>query len=29
VSPVKPGDVLRGKCDQVGELEIKVRAHQA
>jgi 2-keto-4-pentenoate hydratase/2-oxohepta-3-ene-1,7-dioic acid hydratase in catechol pathway len=29
VSPVKPGDVLRGKCDQVGEFEIKVRAHQA
>jgi 2,4-didehydro-3-deoxy-L-rhamnonate hydrolase len=29
VSPVKPGDVLRGKCDQVGEFEIAVRAHQA
>ena len=29
VSPVKPGDVLRGKCDQIGEFEIKVRAHQA
>jgi 2,4-didehydro-3-deoxy-L-rhamnonate hydrolase len=29
VSPVKPGDVLRGKCDQVGEFEITVRAHQA
>jgi 2,4-diketo-3-deoxy-L-fuconate hydrolase len=29
VSPVKPGDVLRGKCDQVGEFEIMVRAHQA
>jgi 2-keto-4-pentenoate hydratase/2-oxohepta-3-ene-1,7-dioic acid hydratase in catechol pathway len=29
VSPVKPGDVLRGKCDLVGEFEIKVRAHQA
>ena len=29
VSPVKPGDVLRGKCEQVGEFEIKVRAHQA
>ena len=29
VSPVKPGDVLRGKCDQVGEFEIKVRAHSA
>jgi 2-keto-4-pentenoate hydratase/2-oxohepta-3-ene-1,7-dioic acid hydratase in catechol pathway len=28
VSPVKPGDVLRGKCDQVGEFEITVRAHQ-
>jgi 2-keto-4-pentenoate hydratase/2-oxohepta-3-ene-1,7-dioic acid hydratase in catechol pathway len=29
VSPVKPGDVLHGKCDQVGEFEIKVRAHSA
>ena len=29
VSPVKPGDVLRGKCDQIGEFEIKVRAHKA
>ncbi len=29
VSPVKPGDVLRGKCEQIGEFEIKVRAHQA
>jgi 2-keto-4-pentenoate hydratase/2-oxohepta-3-ene-1,7-dioic acid hydratase in catechol pathway len=29
VSPVKPGDVLHGKCDQVGEFEIAVRAHQA
>ena len=29
VSPVKPGDVLLGKCDQVGEFEITVRAHQA
>jgi 2,4-diketo-3-deoxy-L-fuconate hydrolase len=29
VSPVKPGDVLRGKCDPVGEFEITVRAHQA
>jgi 2,4-didehydro-3-deoxy-L-rhamnonate hydrolase len=29
VSPVKPGDVLRGKCDQVGEFEITVRAHRA
>ena len=28
VSPVKPGDVLRGKCDQIGEFEITVRAHQ-
>jgi 2,4-didehydro-3-deoxy-L-rhamnonate hydrolase len=28
VSPVKPGDVLCGKCDQVGEFEITVRAHQ-
>jgi 2-keto-4-pentenoate hydratase/2-oxohepta-3-ene-1,7-dioic acid hydratase in catechol pathway len=28
VSAVKPGDVLRGKCDQVGEFEIAVRAHQ-
>jgi 2-keto-4-pentenoate hydratase/2-oxohepta-3-ene-1,7-dioic acid hydratase in catechol pathway len=27
VGPVKPGDVLRGKCAQVGEFEIKVRAH--
>ncbi len=29
VSPVKPGDVLRAKCDQIGEFEIKVRAHSA
>jgi 2-keto-4-pentenoate hydratase/2-oxohepta-3-ene-1,7-dioic acid hydratase in catechol pathway len=29
VAPVKPGDVLRGKCDQVGEFEVKVRAHSA
>jgi 2-keto-4-pentenoate hydratase/2-oxohepta-3-ene-1,7-dioic acid hydratase in catechol pathway len=29
VSPVKPGDVLRGSCDQIGAFEIKVRAHQA
>ena len=29
VSAVKPGDVLRGKCDQIGTFEIKVRAHQA
>jgi len=28
VSPVKPGDVLRGKCDPIGEFEVKVRAHQ-
>ena len=28
VSAVKPGDVLRGKCDQIGAFEIKVRAHQ-
>ena len=28
VSPVKPGDVLRGSCDQIGAFEIKVRAHQ-
>ncbi len=28
VSPVKPGDVLRGKADPIGEFEIKVRAHQ-
>src|SRR5438046_9887006 len=28
VSRVVPGDVLRGKCDQIGEFEIKVRAHQ-
>jgi 2,4-diketo-3-deoxy-L-fuconate hydrolase len=29
VSAVKPGDVLRGKCDPIGTFEIKVRAHQA
>src|SRR4051812_25560399 len=29
VSPVKPGDVLRGECKEVGAFEIKVRAHQA
>jgi 2,4-diketo-3-deoxy-L-fuconate hydrolase len=29
VSPVKPGDVLRGECAQVGAFEIKVRAHSA
>jgi 2,4-diketo-3-deoxy-L-fuconate hydrolase len=28
VATVKPGDVLRGACDQIGEFEIKVRAHQ-
>jgi 2,4-didehydro-3-deoxy-L-rhamnonate hydrolase len=28
VSAVKPGDVLRGKCDQIGEFEVKVRAHE-
>jgi 2,4-diketo-3-deoxy-L-fuconate hydrolase len=28
VSPVKPGDVLRGECAQVGAFEIAVRAHQ-
>jgi 2-keto-4-pentenoate hydratase/2-oxohepta-3-ene-1,7-dioic acid hydratase in catechol pathway len=28
VSAVKPGDVLRGKCEQIGAFEIKVRAHQ-
>ena len=28
VGPVKPGDVLRGKCDQIGEFEIKARAHR-
>jgi 2,4-diketo-3-deoxy-L-fuconate hydrolase len=29
VAPVKPGDVLRGSCDQIGVFEIAVRAHQA
>ncbi len=29
VSPVKPGDVLRGECAQIGAFEIAVRAHQA
>jgi 2,4-diketo-3-deoxy-L-fuconate hydrolase len=29
VSPVKPGDVLRAKCDPIGSFEIAVRAHQA
>jgi 2-keto-4-pentenoate hydratase/2-oxohepta-3-ene-1,7-dioic acid hydratase in catechol pathway len=28
VSAVKPGDVLRGSCDQIGAFEIKVRAHE-
>jgi 2,4-didehydro-3-deoxy-L-rhamnonate hydrolase len=28
VSAVKPGDVLRGRCDQIGAFEIEVRAHQ-
>jgi 2-keto-4-pentenoate hydratase/2-oxohepta-3-ene-1,7-dioic acid hydratase in catechol pathway len=28
VGPVKPGDVLRGKCDAIGELVITARAHQ-
>ncbi len=27
VGPVKPGDVLRAKCDAIGEMQIKVRAH--
>ncbi len=29
VASVKPGDVLRGRCDLIGELEIEVRAHSA
>ena len=29
VSPVKPGDVLRGECKEVGAFEVKVRAHSA
>ena len=29
VAPVKPGDVIRAQCGPIGELEIKVRAHQA
>jgi hypothetical protein len=29
VAAVKPGDVLRGRCDPIGEFEIEVRAHQA
>ena len=28
VGPVKPGDVLRARCDRIGELEIKTRAHE-
>ncbi len=28
VAAVKPGNVLRGKCDQIGEFEIEVRAHR-
>lgn len=28
VGPVKPGDVLRARCDRIGELEIKARAHE-
>src|SRR5882762_8824265 len=29
VAAVKPGDVLRGKCDLIGELEVEVRAHSS
>ncbi len=29
VAPVKPGDIIRAQCGPIGELEIKVRAHQA
>ncbi|MEA2975994.1 MAG: hypothetical protein QOF19_1514 [Alphaproteobacteria bacterium] len=29
VGPVKPGDVIRAKCDAIGDMEIKVRAHAA
>ncbi|MEA2952457.1 MAG: hypothetical protein QOJ96_1977 [Alphaproteobacteria bacterium] len=29
VGPVKPGDVIRAKCDALGDMEIKVRAHAA
>ena len=29
VAPVKPGDLLRGECKEVGAFEIKVRAHSA
>jgi 2,4-diketo-3-deoxy-L-fuconate hydrolase len=28
VAAVKPGDMLRGSCDQIGAFEIAVRAHQ-
>ncbi len=28
VGPVKAGDVLRGKCDAIGELEITARQHE-
>lgn len=28
VAPVKPGDVIRAQCGPIGDLEIKVRAHQ-
>ena len=28
VAAVKPGDVLRGSCDQIGAFEIAVRAHE-
>jgi 2-keto-4-pentenoate hydratase/2-oxohepta-3-ene-1,7-dioic acid hydratase in catechol pathway len=29
VGPVKPGDVIRARCDAIGELAIEVRAHGA
>jgi 2,4-diketo-3-deoxy-L-fuconate hydrolase len=28
VGPVKPGDVLRARCNRIGMLEIKTRAHE-
>ena len=28
VGPVKPGDVLRARCDRIGTLELKARAHE-
>jgi 2-keto-4-pentenoate hydratase/2-oxohepta-3-ene-1,7-dioic acid hydratase in catechol pathway len=28
VGPVKPGDVLRARCDRIGMLEIRTRAHE-